>query len=362
MSATIAPVSAANGFRHRYLAALVLWLFGALLALTFYASVGWGALDIAPMVILAIFGDALGVELPWQFSAREQAELMSIRLPRTLLGVMSGAALAVSGAALQGLFRSPLADPALIGVSTGSALAAVAAIALSAGVSMLPAVHDLVLPMAAFAGGLLAIWLVYHVASRGGRTDVAALLLVGAGLNAVAAAGIGLLILAGAGQPLRDLSFWLLGGLGGITGGRILVAAPLILGAVLALPLLARHLNAILLGEREALHLGFRVRSARRLIVVLAALATGASVALTGVIGFIGLVVPHLVRALIGPDHRTLLPAVILLGASVMVVADLVARTIVLPAELPIGILTGCVGAPFLLWLLVRGRRFTGEG
>lgn len=353
-------VATALTFRRRYLGAVVLWLLGALLTLAFFASVGWSALDIAPLPMLAIFADALGVELPWQFTSREQAALMSIHLPRTLLGVMSGAALAVSGAALQGLFRNPLADPALMGVSTGSALAVLVAAVLGAGVSTLPAFYPLVLPVVAFTGGLLAIWLVYRIASREGRTDVAAMLLAGVALNAVASAGIGLLVFVGTGQPLRDVSFWLLGSLGGITRARLFAAAPIILGAVVALPFLARHLNALLLGEREALHLGFHVRRTKRLIVVLAALATGASVSLTGVIGFIGLVVPHLVRVMIGPDHRTLLPAVIILGASVMLMADLVVRTVAWSAELPIGLLTGCIGAPFFLWLLMR-RRSTGE-
>ena len=361
MSVTVAQLRARLTVRHRYLGAVVLWLFGALLALAFFASVGWGALDIAPMPVLAIFADALGVALPWQFTAGEQAELMTIRLPRTVLGVMSGAALAASGAALQGLFRSPLADPALIGMSTGSALAAAGAIVLGAGVSTLPAFHALILPVAAFAGGLLAIWLVYRIASRQDRTDVATMLLAGVGLNAIASAGIGLLVFVGAEPQLRDMSFWLLGSLGGITRTRIVAATPLLLGALAALPLLARHLNALLLGEREAQHLGFQVERTKRLIVALAALATGASVALTGVIGFIGLVVPHLVRLMIGPDHRTLLPAVILLGASFMLIADLVARTIVLPAELPIGLLTSCVGGPLFLWLLIRRKSVGGS-
>lgn len=361
MSETVGHMSTALTFRRRYLGAVVLWLFGVLLAVAFFASLGWGAADIAPLSMLAIFADALGADLPWRFSPGAQAELMSIRLPRTLLGILSGAALAVSGAALQGLFRNPLADPALIGVSTGSALAAAGAIVVGAEVMTPPVFHALVLPGAAFAGGVLAIWLVHRIASGEGRTRTGALLLAGTGLNLVAFAGIGLLVLIGTEQQRGDLSFWMLGSLGGVTQAKVLAAAPFIVAAVVALPLLSRHLNAILLGEREAHHLGFRVEGTKRLIVALAALATGASVAFTGVIGFIGLVVPHLVCALIGPDHRTLLPAVTLLGASVMVVADLVARTIALPAELPIGILTGCVGGPFLLWLLMR-RRSTGDG
>ncbi len=352
-------ISATFTLRRRYLGAVALWILGALLALAFFASVGWGPLHIAPMPMLAIVADALGIDVPWQFTLGEQAVFISVRLPRTLIGALSGAALAASGAALQGLFRNPLADPALIGVSTGSALAAAAVVVLGPGGLTLSAFNALLLPLAAFAGGLLATWLVYRIARRDGRTDVATMLLAGVAVNAVACAGIGLLVFAGTEQPLRELSFWLLGSLGGISGPRILAVTPLLVGAVVALPLLARHLNALLLGEREALHLGFHVERTRRLVVALAALATGASVALTGVIGFIGLVVPHLVRLVVGPDHRTLLPAVILLGASSMLLADLAVRTIVLPAELPIGILTGCVGGPFLLWLLIR-RRATG--
>jgi iron complex transport system permease protein len=214
----------------------------------------------------------------------------------------------------------------------------------------------MLLPAAAFAGGLIAVGLVYRIASRDGRTDVATLLLAGVAINAIAAAGIGCMVFVSDDQQLRTLNFWMLGSLGGATWGKLLPALPLALVGILVLPLLARHLNALLLGEREALHLGIDVERAKRLIVVLAALATGATVALTGVIGFVGLVVPHLVRLAIGPDHRVLMPASLLLGATLALVADLGARSLVLPAELPIGILTSLVGGPFFLWLLL-GRR-----
>jgi len=340
----------------------VLWAFGGVLALAFLFSVGWGAVAIAPGQVLAILAEPMGLDLPWEFSRREEAVLLAIRLPRACLGILAGGALAVSGAALQGLFRNPLADPALIGVSTGAALAAVGVIVLGAGVaaSFSSTVGPFLLPIAAFSGGLLTTLLVYKIANRDGRTDVATMLLAGVAINAMASAGIGLLVFISTDQQLRDLNFWLLGSLGGVTWAKMLPAAPFIVLAIVALPLLARHLNALLLGDSEALHLGFRVERAKCLIVVLVALATGASVALTGVIGFVGLVVPHLVRLTIGPDHRTLLPASILLGASLMLVADLAARTVVLPAELPIGILTSCVGGPFFLWLLLRRRSLGG--
>lgn len=353
-------VTAGMGRRRRGLA--FLWIFGGVLLLAFLLSVGWGAVTIAPGQVLAILANNVGLELPWDFARREETVLLAIRLPRTCLGMLAGAALAVSGAALQGLFRNPLADPALIGVSTGAALAAVCVIVLGAGLAAAFSftVGPFLLPIAAFAGGLLTTLLVYRIANRDGRTDVATMLLAGVALNAIAGAGIGLLVFISTDQQLRDLSFWMLGSLGGVTWAKMLPAAPLIAFAIIALPLLARHLNALLLGETEALHLGFHVEHTKRFIVVLVALATGASVALTGVIGFVGLVVPHLVRLTIGPDHRTLLPASILLGASLMLIADLGARTVVLPAELPIGILTSCVGGPFFLWLLLRRRSLGG--
>ena len=340
----------------------VLWAFGGLQVLAFLLSVGWGAVTISPGQVLAIVADTFGLELPWDFSRREEAVLFAIRLPRACLGMLAGAALAVSGASLQGLFRNPLADPALIGVSTGAALAAVGVIVLGSGLadSIVSAVGPFLLPLAAFAGGLLTTLLVYRIANRDDRTDVATMLLAGVAINAIASAGIGLLVFVSTDQQLRDLNFWLLGSLGGITWAKLLPALPFIALAIVALPMLAKHLNALLLGESEALHLGFHVERTKRVIVVLAALATGASVALTGVIGFVGLVVPHLVRLMIGPDHRLLLPASVLLGAGLMLVADLAARSIVLPAELPIGILTACVGGPFFLWLLLHRRSVGG--
>lgn len=343
--------------RHRRgLAAL--WLFGLGLAGTFLLAVGYGAVEIGPGQSIAILAAQTGLDLPWEFTRQQEAVLLAIRLPRAVAGVLVGGALAASGAALQGLFRNPLADPALIGVSNGAALAAVVAIVLGAGiVRLVPALpRDLLLPLAAFGGGLATTFLVYRIASRDGRTDVATMLLAGVAMNAMAGAGIGFMVFLSDDQQLRDLNYWLLGSLGGITWDRLVLVAPLMLIGILSLPFFARPLNAMLLGESEAVHLGFSVERSKRAIVVLAALATGTSVAITGVIGFVGLVVPHLVRLTAGPDHRLLLPISILFGASLVLIADLFARTLVLPAELPIGIVTACVGGPFFLWLLLRRR------
>lgn len=342
--------------------AIALWGFGLGLVATFLLAVGYGALVIPPGRALAILAAQLGLELPWHYTRQEEAVLLAIRLPRAVAGILVGAALAAAGAALQGLFRNPLADPALIGVSNGAALAAVVVIVLGGTLAaVLPAaLGQALLPLAAFLGGLVATFIVYRIASRDGRTDVATMLLAGVAVNALAAAGIGFMVFLSDEQQLRDLNYWLLGSLGGVTWDRVVFAGLPMAGGAIALPFFARQLNALLLGESEAVHLGFHVERSKRLIVVLAALATGTAVALTGVIGFVGLVVPHVVRLCVGPDHRMLMPLSILLGATLLLVADLFARTLVLPAELPIGILTACLGAPFFIWLLLRRRRRGG--
>lgn len=266
-----------------------------------------------------------------------------------MLGAGVGAALATSGAALQGLFRNPLVDPGLIGVSSGAALAAAATLVLVEELSVL-------VPAAAFAGGLLATLAVSYLGMREGRTHVATMLLAGIALNALTAASTGLLLFVATDAQLRNVVFWNLGSLAGATWRALLLAIPLIGVSVVLLPCFSRSLNLILLGEAEATHAGIDVERVKRRTVILVALAVGASVSVSGVIGFVGLVVPHLVRLVLGPDHRGVLPGSALLGASLLLASDLVARTIVAPAELPIGIVTAAMGAPFFLWLL-RGKR-----
>jgi len=254
-------------------------VLSGLLILSLLLAAGIGALAISPGKILAILGAQLGLELPWNFAPREEAVLLAVRMPRIVVGILAGSALAAAGAALQGLFRNPLADPGLIGVSTGAALAAVSVIVLAGSLPWLtalaPKAH--LLPFAAFAGGAGATVLVYRIATRGGRTDAPTMLLAGVALNAVTAAGIGALVFASTDQELRDLNFWLLGGLGGVTWDTLLPAVPLILSGVLLLPLFGRYLNAILLGEAEAGFLGFDVERSKRWVVTLAAMAAGAS-------------------------------------------------------------------------------------
>jgi iron complex transport system permease protein len=345
--------------QHRRRVRLTLGGLIGLLALAIGASLTLGAVAIAPGQVLAILGDQIGLSLPWAYETRQELVLTAIRLPRVLLAVGVGGGLAVSGAVMQGLFRNPLADPSLIGVSSGAALAAVVTIVLGSTVfsTWSDWLGAFLLPAAAFAGGVIATLVVYRLATREGRTSVATMLLAGIAINALAGAGTGLMIFVADDDQLRDLTFWTLGSLGGATWTQLAVVGPVLLGGMLATPLLARPLNALLLGEGEALHLGINTEQVKKLVIMLAALVVGAAVAVSGIIGFIGLVVPHLLRLAVGPDHRVLVPGSALLGGALLLGADLLARTVVAPAELPIGIVTALLGAPFFLWLLLRDRK-----
>ena len=259
---------------------------------------------------------------------------------------------------MQGLFRNPLADPGLVGTSSGAALAAVTVIVLGGPVTaMLPDwARPFALPAAAFAGALASTALLYAIATRDGRTSIGTMLLAGIALAALAAAGVGLLVFVSTDLQLRELTFWSLGSLAGATWEKVAVASPFILAALLAFVWLSRDLDAILLGETEAGYLGVSIETLKRVAVLAVAGAVGAAVAVSGAIGFVGIVVPHLLRLVIGPTHRALIPASALLGAILLLAADMASRTIVAPAELPIGILTALFGAPFFLWLLLSRR------
>lgn len=298
-----------------------------------------------------------------ELEARDRLILWEIRLPRVALGVLVGAALAFSGAVMQGLFRNPLADPGIVGVSSGAALGAVSVIVLgpplAAGTGF-----DLgiaALPAAAFFGALATTAILYRIATRSGRTSVATMLLAGIALGALAGALTGLLVFVADDGQLRELTFWSLGSLAGATWEKVLVAGAIIAASLAASLRLARGLDALALGEAVAGHLGMPVQRLKHLSIALVAAATGAAVSVSGGIGFVGIVAPHLLRLLIGPSHRFLLPASALLGASLLLLADALARVIAAPAELPIGIVTAALGAPFFLWVLLRGRGFAAE-
>lgn len=341
-------------------------LAGLLIALISFAilSVGIGAVSIEPSVVLKIFANKLGfLDFAEDELVQSSAIIYSIRLPRVILAILVGATLAISGAALQGLFRNPLADPTLIGVSSGSALAAAFVIILGAQLfSFLPDyLYSALLPISAFVGGLIATLLVYTISTSSGKTNIATMLLAGIAVNAVTAAGIGFLVFSADDVQIRDLTFWTLGSLGGSVWNTVAKSAPFLLITIIGLPLFSKQMNVMLLGEHEARYLGVNTQFVKKAIILLATLGIGASVAVSGIIGFVGLVVPHLLRLMIGPDHRFLMPGSILLGALLLLASDLFARMVVIPAELPIGIVTSAIGAPFFLWLLIRNRSISAH-
>ncbi|HST95141.1 MAG TPA: iron chelate uptake ABC transporter family permease subunit [Microvirga sp.] len=332
---------------------LLAGLAGGLLLAGFLAM-SLGPTGIPPGRVVDVL--AHGMVGAGQERAGDALIVLQVRLPRLVLGILVGAALATSGALMQGLFRNPLADPGLVGVSAGAALAAATTIVLGDAL-LAPWIGPLpfaALPIGAFVGGLLTTLGLYAVATRSGRTSIATMLLAGVAFGALAGALMGFLSYLSDDRQLRDLSFWSLGSLSGATWVKVAAVAPLVLPVLLASPFLARGLNALSLGEAEAFHLGVPVQRVKALAILLVAVAVGASVAAAGMIGFVGIVVPHVLRLAAGPDHRVLLPASALLGGTLLIGADTVARTLAAPAELPIGILTAAIGAPFFLWLLLR--------
>jgi iron complex transport system permease protein len=333
---------------------IVLGTLVATLVVAFLANLGAGAVTIAPSQVVRILLHHMGAGTGG--APRFDAVVWDIRLPRALLAAVVGAALAVAGAALQAVFRNPLVEPRVVGVADGAALGAVAAI-----VSGVEIAGVYTLPLAAFVAGLAATLLVFATATHGNRTDVVTLILAGIAVNVTAAAATGLFIYAADDDQLRDIVFWMLGSLAGATWSDLAAVTPPILLATVVLCGHARVMDLLALGDREARHLGANVGRVRLLIVGLAALATGAAVATAGVIGFVGLVVPHIVRMNLGPDHRTLLPASALGGASLLLAADLAARTVVIPRELPLGVVTAVAGGPYFL-RLVRTQRNVDRG
>ncbi|MEI4262160.1 FecCD family ABC transporter permease [Roseovarius sp. D0-M9] len=328
------------------------YALAGVLALACIASLQVGATDVTLLAMLSKLaqGEAL--------SHMERVVLFDIRLPRLALGLLVGAALAVSGAAMQGLFRNPLADPGIVGVGAGAGLGAILAIVLGTllPVWMIDLTGNQLVPFAAFLGGWGSTILLYRVATRQGRTSVATMLLAGIALGALAGALSGILIYIADDRQLRDLTFWGLGSLAGASWTKVLAAGPMIALAVGAALMLGRGLNGLALGEATAAHIGIDVQRMKAVAILAVAAATGAAVAVSGGIGFIGIVVPHLLRLASGPDHRTLLPNAALLGATLLILADVIARVVIAPAELPIGIVTAVLGAPVFLWILLKRR------
>ena len=318
----------------------------ALLLAVLLSAVSVGAIDV-PLLSL----------LSGQLDERQMTAVWFLRLPRAMLSVFVGAALAVSGAAMQGMFRNPLADPSLIGIAAGAALAV--AIAVVVGVPLAGWLGLYGLSCAAFVGGLLSCILIFYCARISGVFVASYMLLAGIAVNAFSASATGFLAYSSDDRQLHILRLWTMGGFGGAMWPSVIVCAGIVAPAVWLLLRSASDLNVLSLGDEEARYLGVNSERLQRRIVVCTAMAVGAAVAVSGIIGFVGLVVPHLVRITIGADHRALLPASALLGAVLMLAADTFARTALSPAEVPVGVLTGLVGGPFFLWLLLKryGRK-----
>jgi iron complex transport system permease protein len=280
-----------------------------------------------------------------------------IRLPRVLLAAVMGATLGISGAAMQGLFRNPLADPSLIGVTAGASLGA--ALVIVTGGGLLQGYIGLTLVSAgAFAGGVIAVLFVYRLATSPNGTSVATMLLAGIAITALSGAIGSLLEFFADNDMLRRISMWKMGGLDGANYSGLLLAAVVSSALLVTMPRYALTLNALLLGESEARHLGIRVDSIKVALITWVAIGVGTSVALVGTIAFVGLVVPHMIRMLAGPDHRYLLPASALAGALLLVVADTLSRVLVAPTELPVGVITTIVGVPFFISLLRKRHHY----
>jgi len=348
------PARQAGG-THRLSPTQVIVGLALLLIVAAIASLSLGPTGITlsslPRALSAAFGAPAD-----SAASREQLVLLDIRLPRTLLGMFVGASLAIAGAIMQGLFRNPLADPGLIGVSSGAALAAVATIALGNGIAapILQPLGIYALPVAAFFGGIITTMVLVSIAGRHGHLMVGTLLLAGIALGALSGALTGLIAYASDDRELRDLTFWSMGSLGGANWPKVFAVLPFAVLIAVMTPWLIRGLNGFLLGEAEAFHLGINVERTKRAAIVTTAASVGAAVAIAGIIGFVGIVVPHVVRLLAGPNHRVVLPGSALLGAVLMLVADIVARLIVRPAELPIGIVMAAIGTPVFLHLVMK--------
>ena len=337
--------------------AAALFALSGLLLILLLASLAIGAVSITPTEVLHIFGYRLGF-----FSTIDETKqlvLFNIRMPRLIFTVLIGSALGLSGAVLQGIFRNPLVEPSIIGVSHGAALGTMLMIMLLHNILPQFVVNTQfwLRPLFAFAGGLIATFFTLQLSRFAGRTHVTYLILGGVAITALAQAAIGLAIFYADDNQLRTYTFWTLGDLSGATWERLNIIIPIITISCGVLLMLTRPLNAIALGEAEAFHSGVPVERVKVLGVLFSAMAVGTAVAFSGIIGFVGLVVPHIIRISFISDHRLVLPASAIGGACLLTLSDIFARTVVAPAELPIGVVTAMIGTPFFIYLLLSSRK-----
>jgi iron complex transport system permease protein len=332
-------------------------VLAALLFFTAVVAIGIGSVSIPPLRVLRLLAAAF--DAPWSGpdADPELVILMAIRVPRVLVAGLVGAALAVAGTQMQGLFQNPMASPDVIGTSTGAALGAVLAFVLGLAQS-----HVAWIPALACVGAALSLATVYGLTTRRGRTPVAMLLLAGVALNALLGAltSFAITLTWVRYEVAQEVVFWLMGGLDDRTWTHVWLSAPIVAVGLAAAAALARDLDLFTTGEDAAATLGLDVERAKQRVLGIAALLSGTAVAVSGVVGFVGLIVPHALRLIVGPSHRRLVPATAMAGAIFVITADLVARTSLAPIEIRLGIVTGLCGAPFFLWLLGRYRREVG--
>lgn len=322
-------------------------------------SMGLGAVNIPVKDVIVILAKKIGLFQSTAISPQYEGVLNIVRLPRVALGLLVGAALGISGAAIQGIFRNPLAEPGLIGISAGASLMAVIIIVLE--VSLFAGLSNLLgyylLAFGAFGGAGIAAMLVYQISRTDGKSNVATMLLAGIAINALAGALTGLITYIADDQQLRNITFWMLGSLAGASWETVWSVLPFILAPILLLPQMGKALNAFSLGEVQASQLGLKVNVVKRNVVILATMAVGASVAVSGIISFVGLLVPHTIRLVIGVDNKHVLPASALFGALMLTLADMICRTIIAPIELPIGVITALLGTPLFLYILIKDKK-----
>jgi iron complex transport system permease protein len=330
------------------LAAHPFWLTSILLALAILLSVAVGSVFIPPAVMFDVFRTGLAGAKPAPALAPFATILFALRLPRTALVAVTGAALAGSGAAYQGLFRNPLADPYLIGVASGAGLGAILALTFGASSTLLGLIG---VPAAAFAGAVITVLIVYELARVGRALPATNLILAGVAVSSFATALTSFLMLSSTGE-LRRALVWLLGGASQSGWSPVLAELPYVTLGLGLLLVMGHALNVMQVGEEQAQQLGLPVERVRLLVVGAATLATAAAVSFAGIIGFIGLVVPHVVRMIWGADYRRILPLSVIGGAALLLIADVLARVVMAPQEIPVGIITALVGAPFFLWVL----------
>ena len=320
-------------------------------------AMGIGAVPISPAQVLAILLGQTGLQVGPQVSEQQETVLTAIRLPRVLATALVGAAWASAGVAMQGLYRTPLADPALVGIGGGAALGAALGTAAAVGLGLVAQYSGTILVAAsAFVAALVAALIVYRVAASSGRVVVATMLLAGIALSALFAALTALIVTAGRTPELGTVAFWTLGSFAGIVGRDVALVALTVIPAVIVLARLGPRLDALALGATEAGHLGVDVPRLTLVVSALFALMTGVAVATAGVIAFVALMVPAIIRAWLGQPHRLVVVGSALLGATLLVIADVVARQLFSPVELSVGVITTLAGAPFFLWLLLRDR------